>query len=122
MKTFLYLISSLRDGQKDSEIVVGGTHYHHEQLLVVIEAENAEHAARALNIQILTSMDRSSVGLPTIYYTSDYYGGPDKHPLNHGEGYFFLALKEIEKSDSDTHPDLEEKMRLKVVAPAHFLK
>jgi len=51
-----------------------------------------------------------------VYYTSDYYGGR-QHPHNHPEGYFFLSLKELEKSDEITHPDLEEKIRLKITAP-----
>lgn len=115
-------MTSLRDGSKDRKIVVGGTHYHHDQLLMVIEAENARHAARALNLTISHCFDRAGVKLPTIHYTSDYYGGIDKHPINHEEGYFFLSLKELEESDWNTHPDLKKKMRFKVVAPAHFLK
>lgn len=93
-----------------------GTHYHHDQLLMIIEAENAEHAAQALNIKIIGSFDRSSVNCSTIYYTSDYYGG-NPHPLNHPEGYFFLSLREMEARDESTHPDLQEKIRLKVSAP-----
>ena len=116
MKTFLYSLTTLRDGRKDDETVIGGTHYHRNQLLLVIEAAEVEQAARALNIIILNSFDRSSVNCPTIYYTSDYYGGR-QHPLNHPEGYFFLSLKELEPGDKNKHPDLEEKIRFKVIAP-----
>ena len=116
MKTFLYILTSLRDGRKDGASVIGGTHYHHDQLLLIIEADDVEQAARALNVKVLSSFDRSSVNCPTIYYTSDYYDGRE-HPLNHPEGYFFLSLKEIEPSDKATHPDLKEKIRFKVTAP-----
>lgn len=117
MKIFLYLLTSLRDGRKDGITVLGGTHYHHDQLLAVIEADDAEHAARALNTKIVGSFDRSSVNCPTVYYTSNYYGKDIQRPLNDEEGYFFLSLKELEKGDEITHPDLKEKIRLKVTAP-----
>lgn len=115
MKTILYLLTSIRDGSKDGVMVFGGTLYHHDQLLLVIEATDVEHAARALNIKIINSFDRSSVNCPTVYYTSDYYGG-NQHPTNHKKGYFFLSLKEMEAGDKSKHPDLEEKIRLKVSA------
>jgi hypothetical protein len=117
MKTFLYLLTSLRDGGRDGVFVMGGTRYHRDQLLAVIEAVDAEHAAKALNIQIVGSFDRSSVNCPTIYYTSDYYGGKP-HPPNHPEGYFYLSLKELESGDEITHPDLKNKIRYKVTAPS----
>lgn len=116
MKTFLYILTSIRNGSKDGAIVLGGTHYHHDQLLAVIDAVDAEHAAQALNIKIVSLFDRSRVNCPTVYYTSDYYGGGE-HPLNHPEGYFFLSLKELEKGDEIKHPDLKDKIRLKVTAP-----
>lgn len=117
MKTFLYRLTSLRDGRKDGKIVLGGTHYHHDQLLLVIEAEDVEHAAHALNIKIVGSFDRSSVNCPTVYYTSNYYREDTGKPLNNNEGYFFLSLKELEKGDEINHHDLKEKIRLKVMAP-----
>lgn len=113
---FLYRLTSIRNGSKDSVIILGGTHYYHDQLLMIIEAEDAERAAHALNIKIIGSFDRSSVNCPTIYYTSDYYGG-NPHPLNHPKGYFFLSLKELEACDEARHSDLQEKIRLKVSAP-----
>lgn len=116
MKTFLYILTSLRDGKKDGVGVIGGTHYHRDQLLLIIEATDVEQAARAMNVKIVGSFDRSSVSCPTIYYTSDYYGGR-QHPLNHEEGYFFLSLKELEPSDGNKFPDLKEKIRFKVTAP-----
>lgn len=116
MKMFLYRLISVRDGSKDGVVVYGGTHYHHHQLLMVIEAVDVEHAARALNTRIVGSFDRSSVNCPTIYYTSDYYGG-NQRPNNNDEGYFSLSLKELESSDEIMHPDLGEKIRLKVSAP-----
>lgn len=117
MKTFLYILTSLRNGKTDRIFVMGGTHYHHDQLLMVIEAEDAQHAAQALNTQIIGSFDRSSVKCPTVYYTSNYYAAEKKRPLNDEEGYFFLSLKELETSDRGTHPDLDTKLRLKVTAP-----
>jgi hypothetical protein len=116
MKTFLYCITSLRDGSEDGQTVWGGTHYHHDQLLVVIDAVDVEHAAGALNTKVIGSFVRSSVKCPTIYYTSDYYGGK-QHPDDHPEGYFFLFLKELESSDKIMFPNLEEKIHFKVVAP-----
>ncbi len=120
MKMFLYYLCTLRDGRKDNTPVLGGTHYHRDQLLLVIEAKDAEHAARALNTKIIGSFDRSDAklptgGLPDIYYTSDYYGG-GKHPFNHPEGYFFLALKEMRDKDEITFPDLAKKIHFKITA------
>lgn len=117
MKTFLYRLTSLRDGKKDGATVLGGTHYHHDQLLAVIEANDAEHAAQALNTRIIGSFDRSSVNCPTIYYTSSYYGEDIRRPPNDEEGYFFLSLKELEEGDGNIHSDLKEKIHLKVTAP-----
>ena len=117
MKTFLYLLTSLRNGKKDGEMVIGGTMYHHDQLLAVIEAVDVKRAAKALNIKIVGSFDRSSVNCPTVYYTSDYYKGK-RHPSNHPEGYFYLSLKELEKGDENKHPDLKKKIRFKVTAPS----
>lgn len=117
MKVFLYCLTSIRNGSEDGVAVMSGSHYYHDHLLAVIEAENAEHAARALNTKILSSFERSSVNCPTIYYTSDYYEGRER-PLNHREeGYFFLSLKEPEEGDMNKHPNFEEKIRLKVTAP-----
>jgi hypothetical protein len=118
MKTFLYRLTSLRRGEEDGVSVLSGTHYYHDELLIVIDARDAEHAACALNTKILGTFDRSSEGLPIIYYTSDYYGGRP-HPLNHPEGYFYFSLKEFEDSDRNTHPDLEENLRRKITAPPH---
>ncbi len=117
MKTFLYRLTSLRDGRKDGTTVFGGTHYNCDQLLVVIEADDAEHAAQALNTRIVGSFDRSNVNCPTVYYTSSYYGEGAQRPLNDKEGYFFLSLKELEKGDEIIHSNLKEKIRLKVTAP-----
>ncbi len=116
MKTFLYRVTSLRNAQTDGVIVTSGAHYHNNQLLLIIEARNIEDAARALNVRIIDSFDRSSVGCPTIYYTSSYYGDtPLPHP--HREGYFFLSLKEIEKGDDKFYPTFEYCMKHKITAP-----
>jgi hypothetical protein len=116
MKIFLYRLTSLRDGKKDKTVVVGGTHYHHNQILVVIKAVDAEHAAHALNTKIVGSFDRSSINCPTIYYTSSYYEEGTQRPISDKKGYFFLSLKELEKGDEITHPDLKEKIRFMVTA------
>ncbi len=121
MKTFLYILTTLRDGSKDGVPVVSGTHYSHHQLLAVIEAEGVNHATRALNTKVVRSFDRSKEGCSTVYYTSDYYGVELKEPFNHKEGHFFFSLKELEPSDVSTYPDLDEKIRLKVTAPPHML-
>ena len=116
MKKFLYCLTSIRDGKKDGVTVFGGTHYHHNQLLMVIEAVDIERAARALNVRVISSFDRSGVNCPTIYYTSGHY--EDKScPEKDKEGYFFLSLKELESGDAIMHPDLAEKIRLKITAP-----
>lgn len=93
MKTFLYRLTSLRDGRKDKTTVLGGSYYHHDQLLMIIEAEDAEHAAHALNTKIVGSFDRSSVNCPTVYYTSNYYGEDTPRPMNDEEGYFFPLIE-----------------------------
>ena len=116
MKTFLYFLTSFRSGAKDKAVIIGGTHYYHEHLLMVIEAIDAQQAARALNTKIVDTFDRSGVHCPTIYYTSEYFGNR-KAPPDHPEGYFYLSLREIEPSDEISHPDLKEKIRLKVTAP-----
>jgi hypothetical protein len=77
MKKFLYILTSLRSGQKDGVAVMGGTHYT----------------------------------------TTSYYGSESARPQNHKEGYFFLSIKELEPNDSIKHRDLDEKIRLGVVAP-----
>lgn len=107
MKTFLHILTSVRDGRADGVIVLGGTHYHHRQLLMVIEAEDVERAAQVLNLRITDSFDRSSVSCPTIYY------------LGHCGHEGSLSLKELEPGDEIAHPDLEEKMRSKVIVPKH---
>ena len=117
MKTFLYILTSLRDGDKDGVLVVSGPCYYHDQLLAAIEARDVEHAAQAINTKIIRSFDRSSVNLPTIYYTSSYIGVDNPRPVNDKEGYFFFSLKEPEPFDKNKYPDLEEKIRFKITAP-----
>jgi len=116
LKMFLYRLTSLRSGEKDGKMVIGGTHYHHNQLLMIIEAEDVEQAARALNVTIRSSFDRSCVKMPTVYYTSDYYAGVER-PQNDSEGYFYLSLKEVERGDREEFRNFAEKYRVRVVAP-----
>jgi hypothetical protein len=96
--------------------VLGGTLYYHHQLLLVIEADDAEQAAKALGTKIVGSFDRSRANLPTVYYTGISHENQDR-ASNHKEGCFFLSLKELEPGDESTHPDLVEKTHLKVTAP-----
>lgn len=115
-KRFLYCLTTIRDARKDGTTVLGGTHYHHDQLLAVIEANDAEHAARALHVSVRSWFDRSSVGCPTIYYISDYYAGK-KRPLNDKKDYFFFSLKEEEQGDDQKHLELAERKRFRIKAP-----
>ncbi len=115
MKTFLYILTSLRDGDKDGVFVVSGPRYYHEQLLMAIEAVDVEQAAQALNTKIVNSFDR--LNLPTIHCTSSYYKDDNQRPARYEEGYFFFSLKEPELFDREKYPDLEEKIRFKVTAP-----
>jgi hypothetical protein len=106
LQTFLYRLTAARNGRKDNVFVVGGTHYWRDQLLLVIDAVDVHHAAQALNVTIVGSFDRSSVNCPTVYYTS-----------KSDSGSFHLSLKELEPMDQGTHPDLEEKIRFKIIVP-----
>jgi len=117
MKTFLYILTSLRKGNINAVTFTVGVLYHHNQLLMAIEAVDVEHAAQALNTKIIRSFDRSAVNLPTIYYTSSYYGEGNQRPVNDKEGYFFFSLKEPEPFDRKRYPNLEEKVCFKVTAP-----
>jgi guanylate kinase len=86
--------------------------------LAVIEAYDAEHAARALNTTVMSWFDRSRGNFPSpnIYYLSDYYAGKER-PLHHGKNYFFLSLREMESSDNAQHPELIERVRFRIKAP-----
>lgn len=112
LKTFLYILTTLRDGASDEQVVFGGNLYYHPQLLMVIDAVDAEQAALALNTQITGSFDRSSSNLPTIYYV----GKPGEVPIQK-VGEFFFSIKEPERGDERKFPDLATKIRFKVAAP-----
>jgi hypothetical protein len=110
MKTFLYILTSQRNGDKDGVLVFGGDTYYNEQLLAVIDAPTAEDAAEALNLTIVDTWVRSSFNFPTlstIYYTSK--------PSTDTNRMFFLFLKELEESDEKKYSnELEKKLRYKV--------
>lgn len=113
MKTFLYCLTSVRNGKEDGVTVYGGDNYNFTQVLAVIDAENAESAAKALGTNIQDYIDRgSSVGSPTIYRISPINNRIQCHEGS-GIGEFFFSIKELAREDS-IHRNLPELIAKKV--------
>ena len=106
MKLFLYYLTSLINQNLD-ETHSCDSPYYLNQLMLVVEAKNAEDVAEALNTKITHSFDRSGV---IINYTS-------KKQESYTECEFFIAIKELEETDRANYPDLDKKILLKIVAP-----